>query len=142
MSTTSVTIPPPGSVATIIGGFIGATIGGLIAIPIGNANAEGGLEALGVVLLVLFVGVSVGASIGVGIALRLRHHARSLVTALITFPAMFLAVIVAIRVIAFFGGEGLFNVLLIVVSVGFLWLARTVAMVGRSRSTVPEIKED
>lgn len=141
MGTRSVTISPPGSVATIVGGFVGATIGGLIAIPIGNANADGGLEALGVVLLVLFVGVSVGASIGVGVALRLRHHARPLVTALITFPAMFLAVIVAVRVIGFFGGEGPFNVLLIVVSILFLWLARTLAVLARSRSA-PAIKED
>lgn len=112
-------------------------------IPLGNSYATGGLEALAVVLLILFVSLCIGGAIGVGIALAVKHHPRPLVTTLLAIPAMLLAVVVTLRFASIFDGEGpLILAFLIVTASGSLWLARAVAMVSRSRPGVVEVTEE
>lgn len=133
---------PGGVPTTILGGLVGGTIGVLIGIPIGNANASGGLEALGTVLGILLLALTVGAGLGVGVGLVITGHPRPLITAFLSLPAMMTAVLIAVRLMSSLNVEGWVGLpLLIVTSAVALWLARAVAVIGRAKTAKPTVRE-
>lgn len=143
MSETRTASRPGGVLTTILGGLVGGTIGVLIGIPIGNANASGGLEAVGTVLVILLLALTLGAALGVGIGLVIAGHSRPIVTAFLSLPAMMTAMLVAVRLLSSFNVEGWVGLpLLIGTSAVSLWLARAVATIGRHRTASPSIREE
>lgn len=134
---------PGGALTTILGGLVGATIGVLIAIPIGNANATGGLEAVGTVLGILLLALTVGAALGAGVGLVIAGHPRPIVTALLSLPAMMAAVLIAVRLMSSLNVDGWVGLpLLIVTSAVSLWLARALATIGRRETAGPTVREE
>lgn len=128
---------------TILGGLVGATIGVLIAIPIGNANATGGLEAVGTVLVILLLALTIGAGLGAGVGLVIAGHPRPIVTALLSLPAMMAAVLIAVRLMSSLNVDGWVGLpLLIVTSAVSLWLARALATIGRRDTVGPTVREE
>lgn len=136
-------IRPGGALTTILGGLVGGAIGVLIGIPIGNANATGGLEALGTFLGILLLALTIGAALGVGVGLGVAGHTRPVVTAFLSLPAMMAAVLVSVRLMSFLTVDGWFVLpLLIVTSAVSLWLARTVATIGRVETAGAPVREE
>ena len=134
---------PGGVLTTILGGLAGATIGVVIAIPIANANASGGLEAVGTVLVILLLALTVGAALGAGVGLVIVGHPRPIVTALLSLPAMMAAVMVAVWLMASLDVDWWFGLpLLIVISAVSLWLARALATVGRHENAGTTVREE
>lgn len=134
---------PGGVPTTILGGLIGGTIGVLVGIPIGNANASGGLEALGTVLGILLLALTVGAGLGVGIGLVIAGHPRPIVTAFLSLPAMMVAVLVAVRLMSSLNADWWLGwPLLIVASAVSLWLARALATIGRPEIAGTSVREE
>lgn len=141
MTTPENTKESGGFAETLIGGFVGATVGVLIGLPIANATSVGGMEAIATALLILFLALCTGAALGVGIALRLRGRTRSLVTALATLPAMFIGAYSAVFLATRLSDTDLLLLpLLIVASVLALLGARAVAIPGHG--TDDPIRED
>lgn len=128
---------------TILGGLVGAAVGVLIAIPIGNANATGGLEAVGTVLGILLLALTVGAGLGVGVGLVIGGHPRPIVTSLLSLPAMMVAVLVAVRLLSSLNADWWLGwPLLIVTSAISLWLARALATIGRHEAVGTTVREE
>jgi phosphotransferase system glucose/maltose/N-acetylglucosamine-specific IIC component len=132
--------PSRGYVATIIGGLMGAAAGMIIGVPIANANADGGLEAVATALLIIFASLAVCTSIGVGLALRSRRHRRALATALIALPTMLVAVYVSALVAtrAFDSSVFLFPSI-IVGTVVALIAARALATINSRKGGTPKL---
>ena len=129
-----------GYVATLVGGLMGASAGMIIGVPIANATAEGGLEAVATALLIIFVSLAVCTSLGVGLALRSRGHPRALATALIALPTMLVAVYVSalIATRAFDSSVFLFPSI-IVGTVLALMAARALATINSSKGGTPKL---
>lgn len=126
-----------------MGGLVGGAVGVLVGIPIGNANASGGLEALGTVLGILLLTLTIGAALGVGIGLVIAGHPRPVVTAFLSLPAMIAAVLVAVRLMSLMTVDGWVALpLLIVTSAISLWLARAVATIGRDEPAGRPVREE
>lgn len=134
MSGQSLVSRPGGVLTTILGGLAGATIGVLVAIPVGNANATGGLEALGTVLGILLLALTGGAALGVGVGLVIAGHPRPIVTAFLSLPAMMAAVLVAVRLMSSLNADWWLGLPLLIVTAAIsLWLARALATIGRHK---------
>lgn len=134
---------PGGVLTTILGGLVGSTIGVLIAIPVGNANATGGLEALGTLLGILLLALTCGAALGAGVGLVIAGHPRPIVTALVSLPAMMAAVLVAVRLMSSLNADWWLGLPLLIVTASIsLWLARALATIGRYEPAGSTVREE
>ena len=130
-----------GFLATIIGGLVGGSVGLLAGIPIARVNAQGGLEAIGTGLVIVFSMLCAGTALGAGTGVAVTRRPRPFATALLVLPAMLVGTFVALvlfgrlelNVTFFFAG-------LAVVAVTALWLSRAVAVA--SIAPPEELKED
>lgn len=120
-----------GYAVTIISGLIGGSVGLLVGIPIARVSAQGGLEAIGTGLVIVFSMLCGGTALGAGIGVALTRRPRPIATALLVLPAMLVGTFVALVV---FGRLELnvtvFFSALAVVSVTAVWLSRAVAMMS------------
>ena len=119
---------PPGIVATIVGGLVGAVVVFVVGPPIANAVASDGLGGLGTALALLFGMWCVGTGVGVFGALALRGHERAMTTALLAVPGMGIALVATFVVAADIATALLFWMLLVGGCTLVLWLARLLAM--------------
>ena len=130
-----------GYVVTITSGLVGGSIGLLAGIPIARVNAQGGLEAIGTGLVIVFSMLCAGTAVGAGVGVALTRRPRPIATALLVLPAMLVGTFVALVVFGRFElNVVVFFAALAVVSVTALWLSRAVAMT--SADSPETLRED
>jgi len=130
-----------GYVATIIGGVVGGMVGLLAGIPIARVSAQGGLEAIGTGLVIVFSMLCAGTALGAGAGVALTRRPRPIATALLVLPAMLVGTFVALVVFGRFEMHvTFFFAALALVAVSALWLSRAVAVM--SIDAPEELRED
>jgi len=127
---------PPGTMATVVGGLLGAGAGFGVGLLIANlmpVDDNAGLEALGAFLLVVFLTTCTGGAVGSGIALAFRHQRRPTLTGVLALFGLIASLIATLR---WFGEQSGYLVvaLLIVDFAVTLYLVRVLAMLGTGES--------